>query len=140
VTFEAVRDRDAFVRQEAAGALLATHNPEAIKRLALLATDGNVSSEVRRSAGRAFGPPSNPHVTGYKADPCVMDSLIILTDHTVATVRNGALSALGPMLDPCAIPPLIAALRDANGQVGDTARLMLDWYPDEPRVQNALRQ
>lgn len=133
-----LHDKDGFVREAAAHALVATHDPTAIRELALLATGENAPSEVRTSAARAFGPPSNPHVTGDRADPCVMDCLIQLMSNDDANVRASAAAALGSMEDNCAIDPLIAALDDPQAKVRETARQMLQWYPEAPKVKAAL--
>jgi HEAT repeat protein len=138
--FAALHDADSFVRQAAAEAILATHDPAAIKRLALMASQDS-RNDAGYSAARAFGPPSNPHVTGYKADPCVMHELIVLMKDADASVRRKAGAALAVMQDSCAIRPLIAALDDPDESVRQSAQQMLSHYhPEEPAVAEALKR
>lgn len=132
--FAALKAQDFYRGQPIAKALLATHDPAAIKRLALLA-NASSSSGQSKAAARAFR-----HATGYKAEPCVMDELIIMMRDEDPQVRASAAAALGPMLDPCAIEPLITALEDTNANVRQTARRMLRKYPDEPRAKETLKR
>ncbi len=120
----ALKDEDANVRSEAAGALRSIGDERAIEPL--IATLNDEDAHVRFCAALYLG---------SIGDERAVEPLIAALNDEEASVRESAAKALGDIGDERAIEPLIAALNDEEARVRKSAARALGHIGDERAIE-----
>jgi HEAT repeat protein len=127
---EALQNSGPRTRRAAANALILITDPRAID--ALVAALEDPDELVRLNAALALG-----EFQGRPELGAIMEHLARALHDESPLVRSMVASALARAKDPQAVPALIAALDDADGNVRATVAVVLPTF-DDPRVEQAL--
>jgi HEAT repeat protein len=127
---EALQNSGPRTRRTAANALILITDPRAID--ALVAALEDPDELVRLNATLALG-----EFQGRPELGAIMEHLASALHDESPLVRSMAASALARAKDPQAVPALIAALDDPDGNVRATISAVLPTF-DDPRVEEAL--